>query len=139
MKRLALLLALGGAALASADESSTSTTTNGYSQQGQQGQEGAQSGRGPGNGATDPSKPMRSDETLLTGDTATKVQAAALAKYPGATVQRVETDSDGLYEAHLALTDGSEIIVQVGSDFAVTGTQTMGAGGSGGRGQLSSE
>src|SRR3954447_3214029 len=40
-------------------------------------------------------------ETALTGTTAAKVKAAALAKYPGATVQRVETDSDGVYEAHL--------------------------------------
>jgi hypothetical protein len=73
----------------------------------------------------DVSKPQRSDETLLTGDTAAKVKAAALAKYPSATVQRVETDSDGVYEAHV-VNGGSELIVQVGSNFAVTGTQTMG-------------
>jgi hypothetical protein len=79
----------------------------------------------------DPSKPQRSDETLLTGDTAAKVKAAALAKYPNATIQRVETDSDGVYEAHI-LNGGSPIIVQVGKDFTVTGTQTMGAGGHGG-------
>ncbi|MCU1591425.1 MAG: exported protein of unknown function [Frankiales bacterium] len=73
----------------------------------------------------DLSKPQRSDETLLTGDTAAKVKAAALAKYPSATIQRIETDSDGVYEAHI-VSAGSELIVQVGSDFAVTGTQTMG-------------
>jgi hypothetical protein len=73
----------------------------------------------------DPTKPQRSDETLLTGDTAAKVKAAALAKYPGATVERVETDSDGVYEAHI-VSAGAPIIVQVGSDFAVTGTQTGG-------------
>ena len=38
---------------------------------------------------------QRSDETLLTGDTASKVQAAALAKVSGGTVVRVETDADG--------------------------------------------
>jgi hypothetical protein len=38
---------------------------------------------------------MDDKSTLLTGDTAAKVKAAALAKYPGATIQRVETDSDG--------------------------------------------
>jgi hypothetical protein len=69
----------------------------------------------------DPSKPQRSDETLLTGDTAAKVKAAILAKYPAATITRLETDSDGVYEGHVVL-DGSSTIVQVGKDFAVTGT-----------------
>jgi hypothetical protein len=32
---------------------------------------------------------------------------AALAKYPNATIQRVETDSDGVYEAHIVTTDSS--------------------------------
>jgi hypothetical protein len=73
----------------------------------------------------DLSKPQRSDETLLTGDTAAKVKAAALAKYPSATIQRIETDSDGVYEAHI-VNAGQQLIVQVGKDFAVTGTQTMG-------------
>jgi hypothetical protein len=76
----------------------------------------------------DESKSQRSDEHLLTGDTATKVRDAALAKYPGATVQRVETDSDGVYEAHIVTTAGEHVIVQVGSDFAVTGTQSGGGG-----------
>jgi hypothetical protein len=75
----------------------------------------------------DPSKPQRSDETLLTGDTAAKVKAAALAKYPGATIVRIETDSDGVYEAHIE-SGGTPMIVQVGSDFTVTGTQTGGGG-----------
>ena len=78
----------------------------------------------------DLSKPQRSDETLLTGTTAEKVRAAALAKYPGATIQRVETDSDGVYEAHI-VTGGKQLIVQVGKDFTVTGTQTMGTPPSG--------
>lgn len=69
---------------------------------------------------------MRPDEHLLTGDTAGKVKAAAVAKYPTATVERVETDSDGVYEAHLQLADGSQLIVQVGKSFAITGTETMG-------------
>ena len=72
----------------------------------------------------DLSRPQRSDETLLTGDTATKVKAVALAKYPGATVQRLETDSDGVYEAHL-VSGGKELIVQVDKAFAVTGLQSM--------------
>jgi hypothetical protein len=79
----------------------------------------------------DPSKPQRSDETLLTGDTAAKVKAAVAAKYPNATFTRIETDSDGVYEAHI-VNGGSPLIVQVGKDFAVTGIQTMGAGRHGG-------
>lgn len=77
----------------------------------------------------DPTKSMRSDEHLLTGSTATKVKAAALAKYPNATIQRVETDSDGVYEAHIVTSAGAQVIVQVGKDFAVTGTQTGGGPG----------
>ena len=121
-------LALGGAALASADE--TGTTTNGYGQQGPGTQPGGRGGAADGN--TDPSKPMRSDETLLTGDTAAKVTAAAQAKEPGATIERVETDSDGVYEAHMVRADGTHITVQVDASFAVTGVQEGGAGGGGG-------
>ena len=82
----------------------------------------------------DPTKSIRPDEHLLSGTTASKVRAAALAKYPGATIQRVETDSEGVYEAHIVTTDGQMVIVQVGKDFAVTGTQTGGPGGPGGPG-----
>jgi hypothetical protein len=79
----------------------------------------------------DPSKSIRPDEELLTGSTAQKVRDAALAKYPNATIQRVETDSDGVYEAHIVTAAGDELIVQVGEDFTVTGTQTGGPGGRG--------
>jgi len=77
----------------------------------------------------DPSKPQRSDETLLTGSTADKVKAAVLAKYPAATIVRVETDSDGVYEAHITRADGSEIAVEVDKGFAVTGEEQGGPGG----------
>jgi hypothetical protein len=82
--------------------------------------------------AGDPSKSQRPDETLLTGDTAAKVKAAALAKYPGATVVRVETDSDGVYEAHLTKADGTPVTVEVDKAFAVTGDEAGGFGGHGG-------
>ena len=75
------------------------------------------------------------DETPLTGTTADKVKAAALAKYPGATVESLTTDSDGVYEANIVTTAGKHLIVQVGKDFTVTGTQSHGGhGGHGGRG-----
>ena len=77
----------------------------------------------------DPTKSIRPDEHLLTGATAGKVRAAALTKYPSATIQRVETDSEGVYEAHIITASGDQVIVQVGKDFTVTGTQTGGPGG----------
>jgi hypothetical protein len=78
----------------------------------------------------DQSKPQRSDEKLLTGSDATKARAAALAKYPGATIERVETDSDGVYEAHIVTSSGQRLIVQMDKNFTVTGTdQHAGPGG----------
>src|SRR5207302_11160151 len=60
-------------------------------------------------------------EELLTGDTADKVKAAALAAVPGGTVQRVETDAEGSpYEAHMTKSDGSMATVKVDSNFKVT-------------------
>jgi len=82
----------------------------------------------------DPSQPQRSDEQLLTGDTKTQVEAAVLAEYPGATIERTETDSDGVYESHVVTSDGEHLIVQVGADFTVTGTDSGGRGGHGGHG-----
>jgi uncharacterized membrane protein YkoI len=83
---------------------------------------GAPAGQRPG-GKVDESKSQRPDEHLLTGDTASKVRAAALAKYPGATVLRVETDSDGVYEAHLQTSAGQRVTVEVDKSFKVTGEE----------------
>jgi uncharacterized membrane protein YkoI len=68
-------------------------------------------------------------EKLLSGDVASKVRAAALAKVPG-TVERVETnvDSSAPYEAHIRKADGTEVEVQVSSDYTVTAVNEMGAG-----------
>ena len=107
---------------AATDDESTSAPSTGQEQTApDQGHRGGPPG-GTGNG--DPSQPQRGDEELLTGDTATKVTDAVLAEYPGATIQRVETDSDGVYEGHIVTADGEELIVQVGEDFTVTGTQS---------------
>jgi hypothetical protein len=74
---------------------------------------------GPGNG-----------ETLLTGDTATSVTAAAQAAIPDGTIDRVETDSDGSpFEAHVTKADGTNVVVKVDASFAVTGIEDMPAGG----------
>jgi len=69
---------------------------------------------------------QRSDETLLTGDTAAKVRALALAKVPGGTVVRVETDADGnaAYEAHMVKADGTPATVYVSKQLDVVSVQT---------------
>lgn len=84
--------------------------------------------------AGDPTKSQRPDEHLLTGTTADKVRAAALAKYPGGTIQRIESDSDGVYEAHMLKADGTPVTVEVDKAFKVTGAEAMVTGGPGGRG-----
>jgi hypothetical protein len=69
--------------------------------------------------------PQRSDEELLTGETAAKVRAAALARISGGTIERVETDADGhaAYEAHMRKADGSQVTVYVNKSFEVVGVQ----------------
>ena len=67
-------------------------------------------------------------ETALTGDTKAKVEAAALAKVPG-TVIRSETDRGGVYEAHIRKSDGTEVEVEVDTDFNITAVETRPAGG----------
>ncbi|HZQ04064.1 MAG TPA: hypothetical protein VFA88_08585 [Gaiellaceae bacterium] len=69
---------------------------------------------------------QRSDETLLTGDTKSKVEAAATAKLPGATVIRTETDADGnaAYEVHMVKQDGTPATVYVDRSFGVVKVET---------------
>src|SRR4051794_35807667 len=105
--------ALGGGAIANAASSATSaspTATPAAANQAPARHDPSQGGHTVG-GKT---------EKLLTGDVASKVRAAALAKVPG-TVERVETnvDSSAPYEAHIRKADGSEVEVQVGSDYTV--------------------
>jgi hypothetical protein len=71
--------------------------------------------------ATPPGRPSH----LLTWDAASKgFEAAALANYPGATVLRIETGSNGVYEAHLWTADGQRATAEVGKEFAVTGLES---------------
>jgi uncharacterized membrane protein YkoI len=108
--------ATGGTQAAAQDDSTSTTVAP------------ADDGAGtPAPAAGAPSEPRRSrgDETALTGDTAEKVKAAALKAVPGATVDRVETDSDGSpYEAHLTKADGSHVTVKVNEAFEVTSIET---------------
>lgn len=64
-------------------------------------------------------------ETLLTGTTADKVEAAALDAVPGGAVIRVETDNEGSpYEAHVEKADGSVVTLKIDENFNVTDTIT---------------
>ncbi len=79
--------------------------------------------------APDPQNPwghQRSDETLLTGDTASKVEAAAKAKVPNGTIARVETDADGnaAYEAHMTRADGKPVTVYVNEQFEAVSVES---------------
>ena len=77
--------------------------------------------------AQNPWGAQRSDETLLTGDTASKVKQLALAKVgSSATVVRVETDADGhaAYEAHMVKADGTPVTVYVDKQFNVVSVET---------------
>ena len=123
-------LALGGSALADAATSSGSSSTGSSSS----GSSTAQPQQAPqGQPPRDPTKPgghrgaNGQVEQALPSDVAAKVKAAAEAKVPGGTVERVETDVDhgSPYEAHVRKSDGTELEVLVNKDFAVTAVNTM--------------
>src|SRR3954469_6430842 len=59
--------------------------------------------------------------TIMTGAAAHKAKAAAVAKYPGGTVNRVLQLSDGSYAVHRILTPAPHHVF-VSKDFKVTGT-----------------
>jgi hypothetical protein len=58
--------------------------------------------------------------TRVTGAAGDKAKAAALAKFPGGTVNRVLQLSDGSYAVHIIGTSGPHHVF-VGKDFKVTG------------------
>jgi hypothetical protein len=117
--------AVGAAGIAAAATNPSSSTTT-----------PSASASAPSN-APDPTKLANGPgETLLTGTTADKVKAAALAAVPNGTIIRVETDNEGSpYEAHVQKPDGTIVTVKVDSSFKVTDTISgFGAGGPGGHG-----
>ena len=69
---------------------------------------------------------QRSDETLLTGDTAAKVRELALGQVSGGTIVRIETDADGhaAYEAHMTDANGNPVTVYVDKSFDVVGVES---------------
>ena len=81
-------------------------------------------GQGGQGGPGGPGGPGAPGEKPLTGDTAAKVRTAALAAVPGATVDRLETDRGGVYEAHLTKADGTHVTVKVDASFHVTAVES---------------
>jgi len=118
---------LGGAAITGAATTSTTSTTATSTATG-----GTPAAT---NTAPDPATLTHGPgETLLTGTTADKVKAAALAAVPGGTIIRVETDSAGSpYEAHITKSDGTQVTVKVDTNFKVTATEAGFGAGPGGR------
>jgi hypothetical protein len=118
--------AIGGAGIANAATTSSSSAAGSSSAAASS----TNSAANPANPATLSHGP---GETLLTGTTAAKVKAAALAADPGATIIRVETDSAGSpYEAHITKADGTQVTLKIDTNFNVTSTQQgFGAGPSG--------
>jgi Peptidase propeptide and YPEB domain len=116
---LALGVAAGSYGIANAASGSGSSSSSGsYSALTAAAAQSAAQPQGWGN--------QRSDETLLTGTTESKVRAAAVAKEPGATVSRVETDADGhaAYEVHMVRSDGTLVTVYVDKEFNVVDVET---------------
>ena len=120
-------LALGGSALAGAATNTTSTSSTAATSS-------STAQKPPSGSRPVPTKPgghvgaNGKTEQALPSDVAAKVKAAALAKLPGATVERVETDVDhgSPYEAHVTKSDGTQAEVLVNSSFEVTAVNAMG-------------
>jgi len=124
-------LALGGSAIAgAATNGSTAATGPAASPNGATAPTGAPKGTPPNMASHTAINP---NEKLLTGDTASKVEAAATAKVKG-TVDRVETDDGGVYEAHITKADGSHVAVKVDKQFNVTSVDNMNGPPAGGQG-----
>ena len=110
-----------GASAQSTSTTSSSTTTSSVTAP-------SNHGRGGGNG-----------ETPVTGSKATQLKAAALKQVPGATVDRVTTDTDysgAAYEVHVTKSDGTEVEVLFDTNLKYVTSQTdtghHGHGGGGG-------
>ena len=79
----------------------------------------------PATPTTPPTFKAHTPETVITGDLATELTNLALAANAGATVDRVENDTDGaVYEVHLTLANGSHVTVKFDANKTITGTET---------------
>ena len=109
----AVAVAIGGIAIGNSSSSNGASGTTNAAQAAAPGQ-AAQSGQVPLNWRP-------GTGTIITGAAADKARAAAVAKYPGGTVNRVLKLSDGSYAVHRILTPAPHHVF-VSKDFKVTGT-----------------
>lgn len=109
-------LALGGSAIAGAASDDNAASTSSSAAATTQADDASPQG----------APRQRADEELLSGDAASKVRAAALARVDGGTIERVETDADGnaAYEAHMTKADGSRVTVYVNAQFEVVSVES---------------
>jgi hypothetical protein len=122
-------IAVGASAAAGAASNSSGSANSGTANSGTASSQGVAtqgSAAAPSRPPADPATMSHGPgETLLTDGTADKVKQAALDKVPGATVIRIETDSEGSpYEAHLRKSDGTEVTVKVDKDYNATDVQS---------------
>lgn len=123
---------LGAAGIASAATSTTAPTSGSASTTAPA--PGAQ-GTPPNGQAGDPATMTHGpNETLLTGTGLQKATDATNTAVPGATIIRAETNSSGAspYEVHLKKSDGTEVTVELDSNFGVVATVSGFGGGSAG-------
>jgi hypothetical protein len=136
-RRLALTAALAVGVAAGSYGVASAASGSGSSSSGLSGTLPSLSAQAPSQASPPSGQPwgrQRSDETLLTGDTKAKVEAAATAKLSGATIVRTETDADGhaKYEVHMVKADGTPATVYVDASFNAVGVETGMPGGPGG-------
>jgi len=128
---------LGAAGIASAATSSSTTATAGSSSTATTPPTGTPPTGTPPAGAPQGNPASMTHgpgETLLTGTQLQQATAAAAAAVPGATVIRAETNSSGGYpfEVHLSKSDGTDVTVELDTNFKVITTISgFGAGPAG--------
>jgi nicotinic acid phosphoribosyltransferase len=121
-------LALGGAAIAGAAGSSTTTTSSSAPSSTQSGS-GSAPARPAFNGPAHGTAAHENAETAVTGDAATKAQAAAVKSVGGGSAGAVTTDyTKSGYETTVTKSNGEQVEVHLDSSFNVM----QGPGGHGG-------
>ena len=119
---VAVVVAVGGYAIgnATSGDGGSGSANAAPAGQSRQPQGAGQSGQPQVNGQA-PQNWSPGTGTIITGAAADKATAAAVAQYPGGTVNRVLQLSDGSYAVHRIGT-GAPHHIFVSTDFQVTGT-----------------
>ncbi len=115
----AAALALGGTALANADQSPTPPPSQSPAATPTPGQPGAKD-----TARNHAANRAAHEAQLLSGTTAVKVTQAATAKEPTAKLEHVGADPAGGYTARMVRTDGTPIVLRIDASFTVTSDET---------------